>query len=177
MAKAKALLPTMPGMLVPQLATLVQRASDSEEWLSEVKYDGYRALARIDHGQIKVYTRAGNDWTLKWPSIVEALKEVSADQAWLDGEVVALNEDGSISFQALQNFHSNLKTKKRDTRLAYYIFDITFLNGQDVSEFPLIDRKALLKELQPNPLSSIAITSLVVRMQYSKTLVSTIWRA
>jgi bifunctional non-homologous end joining protein LigD len=143
----------MPDFINPQLATLVTKAPLGDQWLSEVKYDGYRAISRIDnssrHQKVTIYTRAGNDWTKKWPVIAEALTGLAVDQAWLDGEVVALDEDGNISFQALQNYHSDKypKSGKNNTRLIYYVFDLLYLNGQDISDLPQIDRKALLKEV------------------------------
>ena len=145
-AKPKAMSSTgMPATISPQLATLTKAAPTGDQWLSEVKYDGYRALSRIDGRQATVFTRAGNDWTGKWPVIDAALAALPVEQAWLDGEMVALQEDGSVSFQALQNYMDS-KTRK-NTRLAYYVFDLLYLNGQDTSELPLLDRKALLKEL------------------------------
>ncbi len=147
----------MPGMISPQLATLVQHAPNGDQWLCEVKYDGYRAMCRIDHSKINVYTRAGNDWTRKWPSITRALGDVPAEQAWLDGEVVALDKDGNISFQALQN-HDAGKQGEDATRLAYYAFDLLYLNGHDISAFSLLERKSLLKEL----LSGLPADSLIL---------------
>jgi bifunctional non-homologous end joining protein LigD len=139
----------MPKFLNPQLATLVAKAPTGNQWLSEIKYDGYRALSRIEHSKVRIFTRAGNDWTKKWPVIAEAITALAVDQAWLDGEVVALDEDGTISFQALQNYHSTKlhMTVKGKTRLLYYVFDLLYLNGQDISDLPQADRKALLKEL------------------------------
>jgi bifunctional non-homologous end joining protein LigD len=147
-AAANTLAAAMPEIMAPQLATLVDKAPDDDRWLSEIKYDGYRALSRIDHSKIVIYTRAGNDWTTKWPAIAKGLSELAVDQAWLDGEVVALLEDGSSSFQALQNFDSDVKSaRKNNARLVYYVFDLLYLNGLDISELPLVDRKLLLKEL------------------------------
>jgi bifunctional non-homologous end joining protein LigD len=138
----------MPEMISPQLATLVSKAPTGDQWLSEVKYDGYRALSRIENAKAIIYTRAGNDWTKNWPSIVNALAELPVDRAWLDGEVVAFDDNGLVNFQALQNFHSTKKSKeKADVKLAYYVFDLLYLNGQDITDLPLLDRKALLKEL------------------------------
>ena len=112
----------------PQLATLSQEAPDGNDWLSEVKFDGYRALCRIEHGRAQLFTRAGNDWTKKWAGIADAAAALPVEQAWLDGEVVAISEDGSISFQALQNMARHEKA----ARLAYYVFDLVYLNGYDL---------------------------------------------
>ena len=82
----------LPATLEPQLATLTDRAPEGDNWLAEIKFDGYRALCRIDGGKAVFHTRAGNDWTAKWPDIAQAAAQLPADSAWLDGEVVALDE-------------------------------------------------------------------------------------
>lgn len=147
-AAANTLATAMPEIMVPQLATLIDKAPEGDHWLSEIKYDGYRALGRIDHSKVVIYTRAGNDWTNKWPAIAKGLSKLAVDQAWLDGEVVALLENGSISFQALQNFDSDAKNaEKNNAKLVYYVFDLLYLNGLDISGLSLVDRKLLLKEL------------------------------
>lgn len=148
----------MPDTYQPQLATLVAHAPDGDQWLSELKYDGYRALTRIQQGKVNMFTRNGHDWSAKWPTLVKALSAVPAESAWLDGEVVAIQDDGSISFQALQNA-MRLGEK---ANLAYFIFDLLYLNGHELSQQPLHARKALLQSLlaeqaavdpaQPNPL-------------------------
>lgn len=133
----------MPAEISPQLAMLAEHAPDGDDWLSEIKFDGYRALCRIENAAAKIYTRAGNDWSGKWQVIVDAAAALPAEQAWLDGEVVAVEPDGSISFQALQNMARHGKA----TRLAYYVFDLLYLNGADLRELPLITRKQLLQAL------------------------------
>lgn len=133
----------MPDIVSPQLATLAPHAPTGEDWLSEIKFDGYRAVTRIEKGKARMFTRAANDWTDKWTQISDVIKKLPVDQAWLDGEVVAIDESGNISFQALQNMARSGKT----ARLAYYIFDLIYLNGHDLSDTPLIERKRLLKEL------------------------------
>jgi bifunctional non-homologous end joining protein LigD len=80
------------------------------------------------------YTRAGNDWTAKWPDIAQAATQLPADNAWLDGEVVALDEQGNVSFQMLQNM------AQHRGRLAYYAFDLPYLNGYDLRAMPLSQR-------------------------------------
>lgn len=133
----------MPASIKPQLATLIERAPEGEEWLCEVKFDGYRALAQLSEGGVALYTRAGNDWTTKWQGIADTLTRLAPHQAWLDGEVVALDEEGKISFQALQNF----ARKGQAARLVYYVFDLVYLDGYDLSEVPLLERKRLLQQL------------------------------
>ncbi|WP_194712342.1 DNA ligase D [Noviherbaspirillum soli] len=131
----------LPAMLEPQLATLTDRAPEGDNWLAEIKFDGYRALCRIDKGKAVFYTRAGNDWTAKWPDIAQAAAQLPADSAWLDGEVVALDEQGNVSFQMLQNM------AQHRGRLAYYVFDLPYLNGYDLRAMQLSQRKELLRTL------------------------------
>ena len=133
----------MPALIKPQLATLTETPPLGEEWLCEVKFDGYRALARIDQGTAQLFTRAGNNWSAKWPGIAAALSQLAPHQAWLDGEVVAVDEEGKISFQALQNF----TRKGQAARLVYYVFDLVYLDGYDLSAVPQIERKRWLASL------------------------------
>ncbi|MGI4848472.1 MAG: DNA polymerase ligase N-terminal domain-containing protein, partial [Janthinobacterium lividum] len=142
----------MPAMIQPQLATLADKAPGGDEWLCEVKFDGYRALCRIDNGEALLYTRNGNDWTAKWPGIAAAAAALPVEQAWLDGEVVAIDDDGNISFQALQN---NVRNNQPE-RLVYYVFDLPYLNGVDLRQVPMVQRRELLQALVENsaPLSA-----------------------
>lgn len=133
----------MPTAYQPQLATLVTHAPEGEQWLSELKYDGYRALTQIHQGKVKMFSRNGHDWSAKWPALVKALSAVPAGSAWLDGEVVAIQADGSISFQALQN----AVRLGKEANLAYFIFDLLYLDGHDVTHLPLRQRKELLQAL------------------------------
>ncbi|MDP9108305.1 MAG: DNA ligase D [Pseudomonadota bacterium] len=140
---AGALPAEMPRMLKPQLATLSDHAPVGDDWLTELKFDGYRALCRIDQGAVTLLTRNGNDWTANWPEIATAASAIDVDQAWLDGEVVAIGTDGKPSFQALQQRAQH----NGSHQLAYYVFDLVYLNGFDLSGMALIDRKRLLAEL------------------------------
>jgi bifunctional non-homologous end joining protein LigD len=133
----------LPDMVSPQLATLAPHAPQGDDWLSEVKFDGYRAVTRIEDGKARMFTRAANDWTDKWAQIADIAAQLPLKQAWLDGEVVALDAEGNVSFQALQNMARNGKT----ARLAYYVFDLVYLDGYDLSGTPLLERKQLLKEI------------------------------
>jgi bifunctional non-homologous end joining protein LigD len=133
----------MPDMIKPQLATLIDKAPAGDEWLAEVKFDGYRAVCRIDGGKANLFTRAGNDWTTQWKVLAAAAAQLPVQQAWLDGEVVAIGDDGAISFQLLQN----MAREGTRARLAYYVFDLLYLNGQDLRQLPLLERKQLLKTL------------------------------
>ncbi|RKT27321.1 bifunctional non-homologous end joining protein LigD [Paraburkholderia sp. RAU2J] len=137
----------LPATFKPQLATLVDAAPPGDDWAYEIKFDGYRVLARIERsvkgGAVKVFTRAGNDWTAKFSKQVEALDQLGLESAWLDGEAVVLDEQGVPSFQALQNaFDSN-----RPQDIVIYLFDVPFLNGYDLRGVPLEQRRAILHAL------------------------------
>ena len=137
-AKAAAL----PESIKPQLATLVESVPDGD-WRYEVKFDGYRIMARIDSGKVQLFTRNGHDWTAKMPQQAEALAALGLESAWLDGEVVVPNEDGTPDFQALQNAFE----VGRSGTIVYYLFDLPYLNGMDLREVPLEERRAALSQV------------------------------
>ncbi|MFK0091963.1 DNA ligase D [Pseudomonas sp. NPDC090592] len=132
----------MPNLLQPQLATLVD-SPPSGDWRYEVKFDGYRILARIEGEDVRLFTRNGHDWSAKMPRQVEALKALGLDAAWLDGEMVVVDENGVADFQALQNAFDT----EQDERIAYYLFDLPWLGGEDLRDLPLQQRRATLARL------------------------------
>jgi bifunctional non-homologous end joining protein LigD len=133
----------MPEQLQPELATLVDAVPDGDEWLHEIKYDGYRMLTRIEGGRAVMFSRNGHDWSAKFPSLTATLARVPLTSAWLDGEVVAIEPDGRTSFSALQDALS----RGVDTSLVYYVFDLLYLDGFDLRKAPLSERKRLLQSL------------------------------
>lgn len=133
----------MPDSMKPQLATLSETAPAGEDWLNEFKLDGYRVLVRLRDGEATLFTRAGNDWTEKWSKLARAFEGLPAREAWLDGEVVALDEEGRISFQLLQNW----ARAGQKVSLSCYLFDLMYLDGVDLRKTPLSERKQLLREL------------------------------
>ncbi|MBV4495480.1 DNA ligase D [Pseudomonas sp. SWRI12] len=136
----------LPETLKPELATLVESAPDGE-WLYEIKFDGYRVMARIENGDVRLLTRNGHDWTLKLPRQAEALAALGLESAWLDGEMVVANEEGVPDFQALQNAFEAGSSGK----IAYYLFDMPYLNGVDLRKVPVQERRAALAAvLEPN---------------------------
>ncbi|SFN88697.1 bifunctional non-homologous end joining protein LigD [Pseudomonas sp. NFACC24-1] len=136
----------LPETLKPELATLVESAPDGE-WLYEIKFDGYRIMARIENGDVRLLTRNGHDWTHKLPRQAEALAALGLESAWLDGEMVVANEQGVPDFQALQNAFEAGSSGK----IAYYLFDLPYLNGMDLRNVPVQDRRtALAAVLEPN---------------------------
>ena len=136
----------LPSALKPQLATLVDSAPTGDHWVYEIKFDGYRVLARIDHDSkdaVKIFTRAGNDWTTKFSKQVKAIARIGVDRAWLDGEAVVLDSNGVPSFQALQNAFD----AHRPQDITLYLFDLPYLNGYDLRGVPLEQRRAILRAL------------------------------
>ncbi|WP_447987931.1 DNA ligase D [Achromobacter spanius] len=134
----------MPGSLKPQLATLVDGIPRrGDDWLYEVKFDGYRMLARIDGPNVKLFTRNGHDWSAKMPHLVQALRGLPAQSAWIDGEIVVLADNGVPSFQALQNAFDGKRTKD----IVFYAFDLPYIAGRDIRSEPLRLRRDLLAQL------------------------------
>ncbi len=133
----------MPDFIPLQLATRVAEPPDGSEWIHEIKFDGYRAAARLDGGKVKILTRSGLDWTARFPSIARAVAAVPATRALIDGEIIALDRGNAPSFAQLQQALS----EGRDEGLIYMVFDLLHLDGRDVSKLPLRERKELLEEL------------------------------
>lgn len=133
----------LPATVKPQLATLAETPPRGPEWVYEIKQDGYRVLCRIEKGRAVIYTRTGLDWTEKFaPQAAEAAR-LPVREAWLDGEVVVLEQSGISSFQALQNA---LEHGTPD-QISYFVFDLLYLDGYDLRRVPLIERKRLLAQL------------------------------
>jgi bifunctional non-homologous end joining protein LigD len=130
----------LPQEFAPQLATSANAAPTGDQWLHELKFDGYRLLGFIDGGTIRLVTRRGNDWTDRFPSVVAALRTLGLDQCLVDGELVALDDNGISDFQRLQNsMHSS-----RQEQLVYYVFDAPFFAGYTLQQTALLERKELL---------------------------------
>ncbi|HWD33552.1 MAG TPA: DNA ligase D [Pseudomonas sp.] len=135
----------LPATLKPELATLVESAPEGD-WRYEVKFDGYRILARIEDGKVQLFTRNGHDWTAKLPRQAKALASLDLQSAWLDGEMVVADEQGVADFQALQNAFD----EARDEPIIYYLFDLPFLNGMDLRHCPLQQRRSALATVLEN---------------------------
>jgi bifunctional non-homologous end joining protein LigD len=131
----------LPETLAPQLATLVTRPpADREGWVYEIKYDGYRLLARIEGRSVKLFTRNGNDWTAKLAKLAKAVAALKLPSGWIDGEIVVMNEHGVPDFGALQNAFDHAST----ANILYYVFDLPFFDGLDLRELPLTQRREVL---------------------------------
>lgn len=137
--------------IAPQLAALGDRPPDGNDWVHELKYDGYRMLCRVQNKSAKLVTRNDHDWTTKLQRIARAAAALPVNNAWLDGEVVALMPDGSISFQVLQSAFNT----QSETHLAYYVFDLLYLNGSDLRQVALLDRKRALAAILSNVASGL----------------------
>jgi len=141
-APASARRAALPALLSPALTMLVEAPPDGEQWLSEIKYDGYRMVARIERGKARLYSRTGKEWTRAFSSVADALASLPVKSAWLDGEVCAPDAQGRTSFQALQNA---LATD--GTTLTFFAFDVVYCDGYDLRNVPLSERKAMLREI------------------------------
>jgi len=148
----------LPERVHPQLATLVSEVPEGEEWLHELKYDGYRALCRVEEGGARFFTREGNDWTARFGDLAREAAELPVRRALLDGEVVVLQPDGTTSFQALQNVLS----RENAGALVFYAFDLLYLDGYDLRGAVLGERKRLLEQLLPGNSGAVRYSDHVV---------------
>jgi bifunctional non-homologous end joining protein LigD len=133
----------LPRFVEPELATLVSAPPDGDGWLHEMKFDGYRILCRIEKGRATLWSRNAHDWTSRFPAVAAAATKLPARDAFLDGEVVVLLPNGTTSFQALQNELS----AGTHGRLVYFVFDLLYLDGQDLTRLHLEQRKRSLQHL------------------------------
>lgn len=134
----------LPEFIPPALATLVKTVPKGARWLHEIKLDGYRIEARIEHGRVRLLTRTGLDWTERFgKDIRKALTALPVQTAMLDGEIVVEIGNGSSDFSLLQ---ADLSEGRQD-RFVYYVFDLLHLDGQDLTGASLTDRKAALEPL------------------------------
>lgn len=127
----------------PMLATLVDKPFDNEDWVYEVKWDGYRAVAFMNKGKVELKSRNDKSFNEKFYPIYDKLKELELD-AILDGEIVVLSDSGTANFGSLQNWRS-----EADGDLVYYVFDILWYKGQNLKDLTLLERKTILKEILP----------------------------
>jgi len=150
----------LPRFVPPQAATLVERAPDGEDWLHEIKFDGYRALARIDSGSAEIRSRNDKDWTQAYAMLAAEMSGLPVENAILDGEVVVQLPDGTTSFEALRRVpreaagpdvsgKSGDAGPSRDAtgRLLYYAFDLLYLNSYALLDVPIEQRRRLLREV------------------------------
>jgi bifunctional non-homologous end joining protein LigD len=142
----------MPAAIHPMLAESVEKPFDGAEWLFEIKWDGYRAIAFIANAKVRLVSRNQNDLTPRYPELVDLPRFVKAKTAILDGEVVALDDEGKASFSLMQQrtgFRPGGKgaPANADVPVLYYAFDLLYLDGYDWRRVPLEERKRKLAEL------------------------------
>jgi DNA ligase D-like protein (predicted ligase) len=140
--RRRAELASPPLWIKPQLAKLVENAPDGPDWLHEIKFDGYRMHARLDAGRSQILTRRGNDWTEKYPAIARAISALTAQNAYLDGELCGVLPDGRTAFNLIQN-----ATDTGQGSLVFFLFDLLHLDGEDLMALPVLERKSRLESL------------------------------
>lgn len=135
--KSKAL----PRWREPQLATLVAEAPEGSDWLSELKYDGYRTVIAVAGGKARIFTRNGKDWTDKFEGIAEAAAALDTDGTLIDGEIVAFDGKGRTDFSSLQ------KAIKQGGEMSCFLFDLLMEGGEEIKDLPLVERKERLEKI------------------------------
>jgi bifunctional non-homologous end joining protein LigD len=133
----------LPDGLEPQLATLVKEPPRGDDWLHEMKLDGYRILARVEKGRARLWSRNAKDWTERFAAVARGVEALGVPTAILDGEVAMVLPDGKTSFNALQNAHDGAAAGT----LTYFVFDLPYLDGFDLTAAKLEDRKRVLEDL------------------------------
>lgn len=133
----------MPRLISPQLATLMEKPPEGDEWIHELKFDGYRMLCHLHGDRVHFWSRNGKDWTNRFPKLGKTVKGLPVTSAILDGEIVAMDASGRSSFQKLQQSIG----KTSDAGFAFQIFDLVYLEGYILNRTPLIYRKLMLEKL------------------------------
>jgi ATP-dependent DNA ligase len=129
-----------PDWVAPQLTKLVETVPEGDQWAHEIKLDGYRMHARVDRGRVRLLTRTGLDWTDKYPSTAEAFTALPIEQAYVDGELCAVAENGVTSFSLMQAATDS----RRTASLIYFAFDLLYVDVENLIQAPLIERKRRL---------------------------------
>ncbi|GAB3414190.1 DNA ligase D [Massilia agilis] len=147
----------LPDEFAPELATLVDKPPTTpQDWVFEVKFDGYRMLARVEGKSVRLVTRNGNDWTGKLKPLQQELLRLKLADGWYDGEIVVNDEQGRPNFGMLQLAFDGSNT----AQIVYFIFDAPFLRGYDLREVPLDERRALLQaELEKKPSETVRFSA------------------
>jgi bifunctional non-homologous end joining protein LigD len=142
----------LPETLTPELATLVDKPpSTPADWIFEIKFDGYRMLARVEGPSVKLFTRNGNDWTSKLGALHKELLRMKLPDGWYDGEIVVHDENGRPNFGMLQLAFDGSDTAHID----YFLFDVPYLHGHDMRDVPLVARRAALQNVLDNCSSEV----------------------
>ena len=134
----------LPAQLQPELATLADSPPrDPDNWIYEIKFDGYRMLTRAESGKLQLVTRNGNDWTHKLPQLAASLRTMELPDGWYDGEIILPGDRVPADFQALQGAFDSARTAD----IVYYLFDIPYCAGYDLREVPLVERREVLRRV------------------------------
>jgi len=126
------------GFIPPQLPSLSDQPPEGANWIHEVKHDGYRTMLVVERGSARAYTRHGHDWSDRYPGIIAAARKLPCRSAILDGEVIVQDARGISDFEALQTALSS-----RSLNLIFYAFDLMHLDGEDLRESSLAERRAI----------------------------------
>ena len=142
----------MPTAIYPMLATSIEDPFDDPEWLFEIKFDGYRAVAFIDKGKVRLVSRNQNDLTAQYSELHSLPDFIKAETAILDGEIAAFDDQGRSSFSLMQQRTGIRDGRRRvaarsDVPVLYYVFDLLYVDGYDLHRVPLVQRKAALAEI------------------------------
>ncbi len=142
----------MPTLITPMLASLCDEPFDDANWLFEIKWDGYRAVAFLKDGDVRLVSRNHNDLTARFSELRAISTSVNASNAILDGEVVVLDDQGRPSFSLMQQrtgmrAHGRQTTPRGDLPILYYVFDLIYLDGYDLRRVTLDERKRVLREI------------------------------
>ena len=140
----------MPAVIHPMLATLVDDPFSNPEWIFETKWDGFRSICFVRKGKSHFVSRNQIDMTPQYPELADVAKQIDAKEAILDGEIVALDEDGMPRFQLLQprvGRKSGLEALRGHGHIVYYVFDLLYLDGRDLTSCPVVERKEALAHI------------------------------
>ena len=135
--------PKFRQYIKPMLAKLHDKAFSDADWIYEIKWDGYRAIAEINKKSVKLYSRNGLSFAQDYPEVYNELKKIKKDVV-IDGEIVALDAEGKPHFELIQQY-----AQDQSPAICYYVFDCLYINGRSIEKKPLLERKALLKKLLP----------------------------
>ncbi|AZO55674.1 MULTISPECIES: ATP-dependent DNA ligase [unclassified Mesorhizobium] len=128
----------------PLMPTLVEKPPEGDGWIHEVKFDGYRSQILKDEDGVRIFTRRGLDWTAKYRDLAKAAGDLDVDSAIIDGEIIVLNDAGLSDFGALRK-----AITRRQHDLYFVAFDLLHINGHDIRDMPLEERREILAELIP----------------------------
>jgi bifunctional non-homologous end joining protein LigD len=154
----------MPAVIQPMLATLVDDPFSNPEWIFETKWDGFRSICFVSKGKSRFASRNQIDMTLQYPELANTAKQIAAKEAILDGEIVALDKDGMPRFQLLQprvGRKSGIEALRGQGHIVYYVFDLLYVDGQDLMSCPVVERKEALEQIL-KPASFIKLSEHIV---------------